>query len=416
MKYYKIAWVLLLTALLSSCREENPSVFNPQDEDVFTSWDDVFESFWNGMNYSYAFWDVDPTDWDEVYREYKPRFKDLVFKNSQDSATVKALFTEMTENLVDHHYILTLLLPPDEKEEKGWASIQPRLQEIGKRAYYHKRYFETDIVKTIEANGKKGRINMKDLKYAFVYDEKGEFAMGIYSYCIDNGIVYLRLSAFSITDNLENTKVQETYQNFFNLIETVPDLKGIVIDTRSNGGGSIDDLFFILSPLISKEITFGYTRSKNGMGRLDYTPWSPMTLYPANRSANEYASYITELQIKRNIENIPIVALADLYSGSMAEITPMAICALPNGCLIGERTWGGHGSLNDNFNDSYAGTFENDAFRVQTSTSETKNMDGTIYEGIGLTPDIEALYNETEFLNGNDMQLERAIQYINTGK
>ncbi len=68
------------------------------------------------------------------------------------------------------------------------------------------------------------------------------------------------------------------------------------------------------------------------------------------------------------------------------------------------------------YRDSYAGTFENDAFRVRTSTSETKNMDGTIYEGIGLTPDIEALYNETEFLNGNDMQLERAIQYINTGK
>ena len=55
-------------------------------------------------------------------------------------------------------------------------------------------------------------------------------------------------------------------------------------------------------------------------------------------------------------------------------------------------------------------------FEVYTSTSHTKNIDGTIYEGIGLTPDIEALYNEEAFMQGNDTQLERAIQYIQTGK
>ena len=72
--------------------------------------------------------------------------------------------------------------------------------------------------------------------------------------------------------------------------------------------------------------------------------------------------------------------------------------------------------MNNNFNDNYTGTFENNAFYVYTSTSVLKNIDGNIYEGVGLTPDIEALYNEAEFLRGNDTQLERAIQYINTGK
>lgn len=212
---------------------------------------------------------------------------------------------------------------------------------------------------------------------------------------------------------MKKNEVRETYQNFLSLIESVPDLKGIVVDTRENNGGSLADMYYLLSPLTSKPVTFGYTRTKNGMGRLDYTPWSPMILYPASSSPD---TALSQLQIKREIGNIPIVALADIYSISMAEMTPMAICALPNGCLIGERTWGGHGPLNNNLNDNYAGSFGNRYFRVDTSTSLTKNIDGHIYEGIGLTPDIEALYNKDEFLNGNDTQLERAIQYINTGK
>ena len=107
MKHYKIYLTLFISTLLFSCREENPSVFNPQDQLEFSSWDEIFESYWNGMNYSYAFWDFDPTDWDAVYREYKPRFKDLEFGNSEDSTTVKELFEGMTENLIDHHYLLT---------------------------------------------------------------------------------------------------------------------------------------------------------------------------------------------------------------------------------------------------------------------------------------------------------------------
>lgn len=151
------------------------------------------------------------------------------------------------------------------------------------------------------------------------------------------------------------------------------------------------------------------------MGRLDYTPWSPFILYPASK-ADGKLEYLKEIQIERNLENIPIVALADLHSVSMGEQTPMAICSLPNGCFIGETTWGGHGVLTDDFNDTYGGAFVNSAFYVHTTTSHTKNIDGTIYEGIGLTPDIEALYNEEAFMQGNDTQLERAIQYIQTGK
>ena len=155
MKHYKIYLTLFISTLLFSCREENPAVFNPQDQLFFSSWDEIFESYWNGMNYSYAFWDIDPTDWDAVYREYKPRFKDLEFKNSEDSATVKELFEGMTENLIDHHYLLTLYKENGEE----WFQIRPAINnDIKKRDYFHLPFSEESLRKTIEANEEKGRI------------------------------------------------------------------------------------------------------------------------------------------------------------------------------------------------------------------------------------------------------------------
>lgn len=402
MRHYKILLLLFVTSLLYACREDNPAILNPQDQKSLTTWDDIFESFWNGMNYSYAFWDVDPTDWDKVYKEYKPRFEALEMENSKDSIAAIELFTEITENLIDHHYALLLFKadPSAQSGKSAWWGTYPGDKEIRKRKYYHEPFSMEELEKTIMANRRKGRI--KNLKYGISRGSKG---MNTYSYNIDNGIIYLYLSDFNLQANLNNRNITSTIENYLELVAETPNLRGVIIDTRGNGGGYLADMNLIISPLISKEVVAGYTKSKSGMGRLDYTPWSPVIIYPN-----------PDLNIDRNIDNIPIVALADINSLSMGEMTPMAICALPNGCLIGERTGGGHGPLNNNFNDSYTGTFENNALYVYTSTSVFKNIDGNIYEGVGLTPDIEALYNEAEFLRGNDTQLERAIQYINTGK
>lgn len=400
MKHYKI--LLSIAVLLSSCREDNPAILNPQDQKELRTWGEIFDSYWNGMNYSYAFWDVDPTDWDEVYKKYKPRFEALETGNSEDSTTVTELFTEITENIIDHHYAFGLYkYDPSEVSGKSfWWGTTPGIEEVQKRDYYHEPFSRIDLENTIIANEKKGRISSFKAGLS-----EGEGGMYTYSYNIDNGIIYVYLSAFNLQVNLSNRDIAGTIENYLNLIVDTPNLRGIIIDTRGNGGGYLADMNLIVSPLISKEVIAGYTKSKNGLGRLDYTPWSPVIIYPN-----------PDINIEKDIDNIPIVALADIHSMSMGEMTPMAICALPNGCLIGERTAGAHGPLNGNFNDNYAGTFENNELWVYTSTSVLKNIDGSIYEGIGLTPDIEALYDEAEFLKGNDTQLERAIQYINTGK
>lgn len=381
---------------ITSCQEDNLDVLNPNDQRIFLNWRDVFESYWNGMNYSYAFWDIDPTDWDEVYREYGAQFDGLEFDVKEDSIVAAGLFEDICSNLIDHHYTLIL------KDEHGnpWKFFAPGDNELKSRDYYHEKYSFDDITKVIDHNHDLGRIS----------DTVGVMlnnGFAVWSYLLDGDIAVLGLSSFKISQNKEVEDVQEVLENYYSLINETENLKGIIIDTRNNTGGSTDDMFIILRPLLSEPINFGYTRSKNGLGRLDYTPWSPLILTPFEPEDNP---------VERNLEGVPVVALADINSISMAEITPMAIMAMPNGFMIGERTTGGHGPLNFNINDFYTGELENKAFRMYTSTSMIKRADGMCYEGYGVVPDIEVMFNAEEFSKGNDTQLYRAAEFIHTGK
>ena len=66
-----------LMGLFSACREEMPNMQNPRTDFYIYNWPQLFESLWSGLNYNYVFWDIDPTDWDDVYSVYKPRFDSL---------------------------------------------------------------------------------------------------------------------------------------------------------------------------------------------------------------------------------------------------------------------------------------------------------------------------------------------------
>lgn len=395
-KYVLAVMVALCGICITSCQEDNLDVLNPNDQKRFVNWRHVFESYWDGMNYSYAFWDVDPTDWDEVCREYAPQFDGLEFGVREDSIAAAKLFKEVCSNLIDHHYTLVL------KDENGgyWAAFNPGEDECKSRDYYHEKYSFEDIYKIICQNKDLGRIT----------NETGvgfEDGFAIWSYLLDGDIVCLGLTSFHIYSHIEHELVQEVMDNYYALINETENLKGIIIDSRNNTGGLLNDMFAIVSPLLSEPVLFGYSRTKNGLGRLDYTPWSPMILAPLAPEDNP---------VERNLADVPVVALADINSISMGEFTPMAIMELPNGFFVGERTAGGHGPLNRNINDYYAGELESQAFLMYTSTSMTKRVDGKCYEGIGVIPDIEALFDAKEFYNGNDTQLDRAVRFIHTGK
>lgn len=386
--YKYIYPILFLMFVTVSCREDFPNVDSPENS-LGYNYRQVFEAYWNGMNTNYVFWDIDPTDWDAMYRQYKPLFAKLDVNNPQDENVAHTYFREMTARLVDSHYTLVF-------EDTSLSSINPSSDRRKKEPDYHD---------PIDANHFSVTVPTYYLQEALIGSAtSSEGTTTAISGRIENNILYFYCSSFFLSiyyNQVRNNGVKLVLQDFFNRLGAMSNIEGVVIDVRGNGGGDLDDLNFLIGRMIDKPLNFGYTRSKRGNGRLDYGPWIPAFVTPQNGS--------------RSIIS-PIVVLADLHSVSMAEITTMAVGVLPNGYFVGERTWGAHGPLTDNevFD---GGQFSSPFFTlVYTSSLMFKDYHGVIHEGVGLMPDIEVKYNKEALSENRDPQLERALQLIRTGK
>lgn len=389
MKSYKnLFTIVFLMFVTIACREDFPDVPNPEDVSG-SSYSKIFETYWNGMNNNYVFWDIDPTNWDHIHFQYRNLFQKLDINNPQDKYKAHTYFREMTALLVDSHYTLIF-------QDAALSPITPSEDRRQQDPDYHNPISPNHFTVTIP------NYYLQESLIGSARTQEGTTTA--ISGSIDNTIVYFYCSSFFLKilyEQIQNNAVKNVLQDFFNRLEQMPQIDGIVIDVRGNGGGDLDDLNLLVGSMIETRLNFGYTRSKRGDGRLDYGPWIPAFVTPQNRSQAITA---------------PIVVLADLHSVSMSEITTMAIQELPNGYFVGERTWGAQGPLTNNevFN---AGQFSSPFFNlIYTSSLMFKDRNGVVHEGKGLLPDIEVKYNEQALNENRDPQLERALQLIKTGQ
>ncbi|MET4142523.1 S41 family peptidase [Pedobacter sp. UYP1] len=384
---------ICLVSALASCRKESPQINDPKRY-IEGSFSEAFEAYWNGMNNNYIFWDTDPTNWDEIYRKYQPIFAKMNINDSTDVRKSYTYFKEMTSTLIDSHYALRINSP---YVQDSAAYISPSDARHQKSPDYHGSinpnfFYSTIPPKYLDKGYVKGFINLSATDQFFAVAGK-----------IKGNILYLHFNEFSlnvIKDLQTPNNAQKALQYYFDEVKKPEGLKGIIIDVRSNGGGYLSDLDLLVGGLTDKEFPIGATRSKIGNGRLDYSPWIPATVHPGKDA---------------KLFTAPIIVLADLNSVSMAEMTTMALKAMPGGNVkfVGERTWGGNGPLLNN-NDYYnSGQFKTGFLSlVYTSSTALRYVDGKLYEGIGFPPDIEVKYNKAALDAGTDPQLEKAISLI----
>lgn len=412
MKKYIILGILLAITV-TSCRQKQPLVLHPSDKLVYpvaTYWTDVFESYWDAMNYNYVFWDIDQTDWDEVYDVYKPKFNALGGISVELDSTAVQYFTELSSSLIDHHYVLTLKSvtvssPTDDSPDNTVEverSISPSSEKIKERDYYHEgnpRFSEL----IMEATGKREPKISNFINYRS--DNGGGNFSYFMSYLYDDKVPYLYFSEFNIEKTISGVPDGDHLESIFDGFKSAvmsENTKGVIIDLRHNGGGALSDLDYLISDYIpeGQSLKIGSTRYKKGMGRLDYTPFIPYLVS---------GSGVQPLR-----DDIVCVVLIDLYSVSMSEMTTLSLKALfPKTIVIGERSYGGQGPLvNDMVYSS--GQFDNQHISVYTSSLALFTLDGECLEGIGITPDIEMLYNDNiaDFKSGVDNVFERAIECI----
>lgn len=370
----------LLVLSLSCVKKEAPLTLENS-----SSFDNLFQSFWNNMNINYVFWDIDTTNWDNVYKEYRPLFEKLDINSDDDVRKSVKYFRDITKALVDNHYILRF-----SRNVICDSVIYPALSRKLERSDFHSPF----LFESIDTNYL-DRFITGD--YVSANDQRVKAFFGT----IENQIVYFSCNHFALEESFsskQSNTLKNVIDSFFATVKEPPkNSKGLIIDIRNNSGGNISDLNFFLGNLINQPLQFGYTKYKNGNGRFDYTPWMKATILPQPGSKSL---------------DLPVVILADNYSISLAEVMVMALKARPKSTFVGERTWGATGPITNNslYN---SGPFQIPGFlQVSTSSAAFKYLDNKIYEGVGFPPDVEVPFDINALQSGRDPQLEKAINLL----
>lgn len=411
----KIVTLYLIVTALSvcniSCRETSPNVTNPAIS-ISGTWESIFNDYWNAMNYSYVFWEEDPTDWDAIREEYWDKFVALDEMENDSDADVyvdtvisgneyyyltktdtlsRKYFTDITADLIDQHYYFEL---------KDKYTIVPSNTQIKTRDYYHS--WNVDLIPCIY-----NLINQRDDVSNLIVTEYSGFV----AFSAQLGdVAYLYFSSFALTeyydsdDSNTSATLFDVMENFRDIIYDNTNLKGAILDLRNNGGGDAADLSFLFSEFLNKDesMPFLYNRHKSGIGRLDYSP----LLLESFTGTSDSETFV-----------FPIVSLFNINSASMSEITSLFIKQFNEKSLwIGERTCGAQGGITSDYTFA-AGMIENSNIKIYTPSSKTYDMNMVCHEGVGLTPDIEVLENDAieDMRNGvQDLALNKAVEYLNS--
>jgi hypothetical protein len=374
--------ICLINLLLFSCKKDISLPFTTTP----TSFSEVFENFWDQMNTNYVYWDIDTTNWNKIYYDYKPIFAKLDINNDIDVRASIGYFKQITSGLIDSHYSINFTKAPVAN-----YFIFPALDRKLKSRNFHSPYLYTGIDTTYLDKG----------FFSGTYATSDSERLTTLSGTIDGKILYFHCNRFALEEayqSITDNSVKSTLQYFFaQLKRSQSSIKGVIIDLRNNDGGNISDLNFFMGHLINAPLHFGFTRYKSANGRLAYTPWIDAVIQP---------------QAENVPLTMPIIALADNYTISLAEAMAMAIKALPLGVVVGETTWGATGPITANvlYND---GPFTVPGFlSVNTSSAEFKYINDSIYEGRGFPPDISVPFNLAAINAGKDLPLEKTISLI----
>lgn len=171
-----------------------------------------------------------------------------------------------------------------------------------------------------------------------------------------------------------------TYEQFKNAMETLESegMKGLVIDLRSNPGGSLDIVLDMLR-LILPEGTIVSTKDRDGNE----------TVYSCD-GKNEF--------------NKPLVVLVNQYSASASEIFAGAVKDYGVGKIVGVTTYG-KGVVQQIFS-------LRDGSSLKVTISEYFTPSGASINGIGVIPDVEVEYIADEEHPEADNQLDAALEEL----
>lgn len=312
----KNRWLLPLAILVLSLSANSCEELILSDEPG-TDPVENFDYLWRVAQEKYAFFEYKNINWDEIYREYRPRV------NSETGVIeLFDIMFEMLNELRDGHVNLYSPFNRARFDIRGLGpeNIDFRLIQDN---YLSENYYIT-----------------------------GPFH---HDFLAGNRVAYIRYASFGST--VSNFDLDFLFLRY-------EETDGMIIDLRQNGGGSLSNVFRILNRFVEEKTLVYESFIKNGPGPNDFSAAQPAYLEPAENDEGE---------VRRQYLNKPVIVLVDRGSYSATSFFALATLPLDNFTLIGDRTGGGLGIPN-------GGQLPN-GWTYRFSISRTLTPDGQNYEG-----------------------------------
>jgi carboxyl-terminal processing protease len=164
-------------------------------------------------------------------------------------------------------------------------------------------------------------------------------------------------------------------------------LSGLVIDLRHNEGGDFTFALQALQKLNPTAKTVFRSRTKNGDAPDDFTDW-----------------FTWELEGGGTAPSHPIVVLTDRYTVSACERAVMALREMDGVTIIGDTT-------NGAVSTTIARQLPN-GWGYRIAPQDVAAADGSVYEGVGIPPDVFIQNTMADMAAGKDRVLEKAIEML----
>jgi hypothetical protein len=342
-----LCWIIILSLCATiSCEK---AILSSDPENTA---ENNFEILWKDFDRYYALFDVKKVDWNTMYATYRP----MVNANTTQEQLWN-IVTNMLRQLNDPHIYITDL-------SKGFSSgyIQGRKMEDFDLNMVTRKYLQSGYQIVGQRNIVYGRIAGHNIGYIYVAVFTGD---------------------------------SEWPKDIDQAVAALADVNAMIVDIRANGGGTAENLQYIASAFIDREIVYLMMKARNGPRHSDFEePW-PVSIRPRPG----------KVQFTKKI-----ALLTNRFSGSSSDHFAWIFKNyLPYTTQIGDTTVGNFGTVFDYRELPNRWMYR---FSARLATS----MEGVALDSLGgIVPDKLILNSKTDLAAGVDKVVEEAIRHLEEG-
>ncbi len=348
MKIYWFAFLafIVLELIFSGC--EDIFIDGKFDNDAVKNFDEL----WKTVDENYSFFSLKNIDWDSAYAINRPK----VF----DGMPTDSLFTVMAglmNTLRDGH--VNLFAGFDVSRNWQWYLDYPQ-------------NFDFTL---IERNYLKDNYQITGPLYHTLIDSIGY----VYYESFDDNVSG---SVMDYLVSLYSSRVQNDNDTII--------VKGLIIDVRNNGGGSLNNARTMASRFATEKTLVHYWQYKNGPGHNDFTEKIPKYIEPEGE--NQFQGLVILLT------NRYCYSSTNFFVQYMKAVVPKDRLL-----IIGDQTGGGGGlPINRELPNGWIYRF---------SSTKTTTVGGEDIE-LGIKPDLKLDLNDDDKAENKDTLIERALGII----